>query len=475
MSDRADETIITSVVGLSDRGRVRGNNEDALIICDPYTGQELGMGAQLEYPVVTNRLLMIISDGMGGTAGGEVASRLTTSVMQVEIPRLPRELSAQSRLNAAIEEANATVRRERTHNIKLRTMGATVTAALVEGNTVYIAEVGDSRAYIVRGDRLKQLTTDQTMVQVMLDSGLITPQAAATSKNRNILLQAIGIEEHLQIAVNALELRRGDTLLLCSDGLSSKLNAQEMGEIIRNAASLEIAAQALVDEANERGGDDNITVILASFDGDGLNPLVHNTITRSLHILSRFDPEQEAQPKAKLLTRPATCGDWQEAGVFGYYPHTAQLSRFTTLDNYGQYIVCRRGDTLKVSCEPEPDTVYCLVSGRYRLVVETASKKRREVALIVAVTDMRPDEVIQPELAIRDFGYDTNPDGSVQVFVPIKRQLFVGSLAFLGSEVRSATLWCEDKENAFIQVPKQVYTQMGDILGERFLTALRYC
>src|SRR5438552_3008624 len=156
-----NDLIITTVVSTTDVGLVRANNEDCLLISDPYTGQYLGENLQLNYPSSDNRLLLVVSDGMGGAEGGEIASRLTTSIMQTEMPRLPRRLSAQSRLSAAIEEANAAVRQERLVDKKLGAMGATITAALIEHNMAYIGEVGDSRAYIMREGRLKQITTDQ--------------------------------------------------------------------------------------------------------------------------------------------------------------------------------------------------------------------------------------------------------------------------------------------------------------------------
>lgn len=459
-----DDVIITTVVGITDTGLVRSNNEDCLLISDPYTGQYLGENTQLTYPAADNRLLVAVSDGMGGAEGGEIASKLTTYMMQSELPRLPRRISPQSRLTAAIEEANAIVRQERKVDPRLHAMGATITAVLIERDIAYIAEIGDSRAYIMRNGRIKQLTTDQTMIQVMLDSGLISPQAAATSNNRNILLQAIGAQEYLQIAVNAIELKRHDLLLICSDGLSGKLSADDMANILKKGQSLDVTAKEMVDLAKERGGEDNISVILVYIDGNGLRPHTQETLSRAIRVLSRFDPEQEALPKAKLLSRPATLEDWLSAAVIDYYAHTpAQRSELATLGEFGDYVVCRRGDTLTVSLEPLPDTLYCLVSGCYRLEVETADRRKQTLALLISPTDRRPDEEVQMRMGL-EMG-----------MVRVKRQFFVGSVASLGDAVRSATIWCEDDENAMIQIPQRVYLAMGQILGERFLTAVRHC
>ncbi|MFY9225944.1 MAG: protein phosphatase 2C domain-containing protein [Blastocatellia bacterium] len=457
--------ITTSVVGITDIGLVRSNNEDCLLISDPYTGQYLSEDYQNNYPVEYNRLLVAVSDGMGGAEGGEIASKLTTYMMQSELPRLPRRLSPQSRLSAAIEEANTIVREERKADSRLHAMGATITAVLIEQDMAYIAEVGDSRAYIMRNGRLKQLTTDQTMIQVMLDSGMITPQAAANSANRNILLQSIGGQEYLQVAVNAIELKRDDLFLLCSDGLSGKISTEDMTDILNSGESLNIVAKEMVELAKERGGEDNISVILVRLTGEGLKPHSQETLSRAIKILSRFDPEQEAQPKAKLLTRPATFEDWVQAAVVDYYAHTQeQRDALETLTEFGDYLVCRRGDTLTVSLEPMSDTIYCLVSGSYRLEVETLDKRKQTIAIVIAPTDKRADEEIQMTMGIEK--------GLGVLWV--KRQFFIGSVGFFGENITSATLWCEDEENVLLQVPQRIYLAMGNTLGDRFLTAIRY-
>jgi serine/threonine protein phosphatase PrpC len=460
-----DGIITTTVVGITDIGLVRSNNEDCLLMTDPYTGQYLSENHRHSYPVEYNRLLIAVSDGMGGAEGGEIASKLTTYMMQSELLRLPRKLSPQSRLSAAIEEANAIVREERKADARLHAMGATITAILIERDMAYIAEIGDSRAYIMRNGRMKQLTTDQTMIQVMLDSGLITPQAALNSANRNILLQAVGTQEYLQVAVNAIELRADDLFLICSDGLSGKLSTDDMTSIVNSGEPLMVVAREMVELAKERGGEDNISVILARIEGSGLKSHSQETLSRAIKVLSRFDPEQEAQPKAKLLTRPATFEDWINASVVDYYSHTEeQKNRLTELVEFGDYMVCRRNDTLTVGLDSMPDTIYCLVSGCYRLEVETIDRRKQTVAIFISPTDSRSDDDIQMKMGV-EMGLGT---------LWIKRQFLIGSLGFFGDTVVSATLWCEDSENILMQVPQRVYVQMARILGERFLNSVRY-
>lgn len=457
--------ITTTVVGITDIGLVRRNNEDCLLISDPYTGHYLSENCQHSYPTEYNRLLIAVSDGMGGAEGGEIASKLTTYMMQSELPRLPRKLSPQSRLSAAIEEANHIVREERKADARLHAMGATITAVLIERDMAYIAEIGDSRAYIMRGGRIKQLTTDQTMIQVMLDSGLITPQAAANSANRNILLQAIGAQEYLQVAVNAIELRQNDLFLICSDGLSGKITTDDMTEIINSDKSLDLIAKEMIELAKQRGGEDNISVILTHVSGDGLKNHSQETLSRAIKILSRFDPEQEAIPKARLLTRSATLEDWLSAAIVDYYTHDRnQKEQLGQLIEFGDYLVCRRGDTLTVSIESMPDTIYCLVSGCYRLEVETLDRRKQTIAVFLSPTDTRADEEIQMKMGI-EVGLGV---------LWVKRQFFISSIGFFGENIASATLWCEDEENILLQVPQRVYSAMGSILGERFVMAIRY-
>src|SRR5262249_50306571 len=191
-----------------------------------------------------------------------------------------------------------------------------------------------------------------------------------------------------QIAVNSIELKRGDTMLLCSDGLSGKVSAAEMATIIRKNGSLEESAKELIELAKQRGGEDNITVILARFDGEGLKPKAQETLTRSINVLSRFDPTKEATAKSKLLTRPALFADWESIDMVYYYAHNEeQLQRLSQMGEFGQFVVCRRGDILTVSADPYPDTLYCLVSGRYILEVETTDGRKHNLAMLVSPMD----------------------------------------------------------------------------------------
>ena len=147
-------------------------------------------------------------------------------------------------------------------------MGATLTAVLVDENEAYIAEVGDSRAYLLRGGVLRQLTEDQSFVQAMINAGEISSQEANTSAWRNVILQAVGHDTQLKVALGKLSLRQRDLLILCSDGLTSQVSDDDVCATILGASTLAAACDRLIALANERGGGDNITVLLAGVGGD---------------------------------------------------------------------------------------------------------------------------------------------------------------------------------------------------------------
>jgi hypothetical protein len=169
-------------------------------------------------------------------------------------------------------------------------MGATVTALFVSGNRAYIAEVGDSRAYVVRENKIRQLTTDQSLFEVLTQSGSFPIGLEPADSTRSIILQSMGGQEKIHVAITSLELCFGDYLLLCSDGLSNKLTPEEMWEITSNAPNLERAGVKMVDLAKERGGEDNITVVLAKFEGNGLSKGISKTLTQSIEILTAYNP-----------------------------------------------------------------------------------------------------------------------------------------------------------------------------------------
>ena len=258
-----------SVFARTDIGMQRSGNEDAFMVADLTTGN-VGLGPDMStHPLGVRGSLMVVSDGMGGAVAGEIASEMAVTSIRESLMDMPTDLSVSERLKLATEIANEKIWEHAQQNPELSGMGATVTAVLVQGTTAYIGQVGDSRAYLVRGDQIKQLTKDQSLAQMLIDSGAITPEQVS-SVPQNVIMQALGTQPTVKVALTAVELFRNDCLLICSDGLSNKIQAIEMREMARSSTDLTATCRRLVEIANERGGEDNITVILARFDGEAL-------------------------------------------------------------------------------------------------------------------------------------------------------------------------------------------------------------
>lgn len=281
--------VTITFAALSDVGRTRSVNEDAFQLTDLTTGKSFEVSPTSgSFQLGPNGALLLISDGMGGHAAGEVASATVIasirSALQSSAVGPP-----QQRLEAAVRRANADVlaaaQAKGRHG-----MGATLTGVLVDEQTAYIAEVGDSRAYLLRSGRLKQLTRDQSLVQMLVDQGLMKPEEAEHSARKNILLQAIGSVSEVHAAIGQVMLRRGDKLLLCSDGISNAVAHDELLEILKANGPWPACAH-LVQLANERGGEDNLTALVALFDGAGLAvPEPSETVTATFAVIKDFGP-----------------------------------------------------------------------------------------------------------------------------------------------------------------------------------------
>lgn len=447
-------TIRTFLTGLSDVGKRRKKNEDSILLVDLETGTKIETYSVVERESSQNSLLLIVSDGMGGYEGGEVASKITVDAIWSELVRMPKQLSPHSRMESAIEEANRRVWRYKRDNPMLQKMGATATAILIEKDRAYIADVGDSRAFIIRDGRIKQLTTDQTMAQMLVQVGAITEQEAAQSQRKNILLQAIGSNQFLQIPVSALHLQRGDILMLCSDGLTTKLQNRELMMVIQKQSSLDVAAKELINMANDRGGDDNISVVIAKFEGEGLEAKIQaETLTKQIEVYASYNPSQSAGPRPKREVREATFEDWMQTAVLGRFcQNQEQLQKLASLSRFGDYIVFRRGDYLQPS--PEQSDHYWLVSGRYRILYSRGTNSFEPYCFFVSPTDQRTDAEIQ----------------NGELLVKVRRQFFINTLAMLG-ECQKA-IRCEDEENAMIRIPYEIYQAIAPLLGDSYVHIL---
>jgi len=289
------------IFGATDVGKVRANNEDKFVVADLNRDRQLSFAEVVELDVLDSGILMAVSDGMGGEQAGEVASALVVEALVQTLGKQKAEHGAarKEQIERAVAKANAEVWRAASDTPDKHGMGATLTACFVEGPEAYIAEVGDSRAYLIRSGRIRQMTRDQSFVQLLLESGVISESEIATYPHRNVILQAMGQRPEVTVAIGRLSLRRGDILLLCSDGLSGKVQADEMRTIVQETGDLKAACKRLVDLANERGGEDNITVVLAGAFGEGLpTPMRAETVTQTFEVLQDYAPPPSTPPTA---------------------------------------------------------------------------------------------------------------------------------------------------------------------------------
>ncbi|MGH9825502.1 MAG: protein phosphatase 2C domain-containing protein, partial [Blastocatellia bacterium] len=249
------------------------------------------------------------------------------------------------RMKRAAETANESIWNQAQSNPSLTGMGATLTAVLVEGTSALIAQVGDSRAYMIRGDQIKQVTKDQSLIQLLMESGAIKPDQAS-SVPQNVIMQALGTSPIVQVAITSVQLYRNDYLLLCSDGLSNKVQTEEMKQVVQLSPDLAAGCRKLVEMANERGGEDNITVIIARFDGESLYSAAessNNTITGSFEVLSEFSlseshleasnqfhgigkPPEQIQPTTLVLSAIPETPEQPPVAVAAELPSQAQAN-----------------------------------------------------------------------------------------------------------------------------------------------------
>jgi serine/threonine protein phosphatase PrpC len=268
--------IIVHVFGRTDVGRTREHNEDTFVVAD-LTAMNASLQPEVRTHVAGPRgSLFMVADGMGGAAAGEVASAMATEVALAEMDRRWRssddhdpELFAHA-LRGATEVANQRIHAYAQAHPENRGMGTTATIAGFLGDTLYVCQVGDSRGYLVRDGVAKQITKDQSLMQKLVEAGEMTAEEAEVSERRNIILQALGPEPTVKVDLTSQQVKRGDVLILCSDGLSGQVRANEIAEVVKNEPDLVQVCKKLIDLANEAGGPDNITVVAARFEGDGL-------------------------------------------------------------------------------------------------------------------------------------------------------------------------------------------------------------
>src|SRR5438093_2675161 len=270
------KAIRVEVFGKTDLGRTRDHNEDRFLVADLTRNAASLQPDVRQHNIGPRGTLFVVADGMGGAAAGELASEMATDTIYAHLLKTwnaEHEATPQRfayRLKEAVEVANASIHAHAKAHPEVRGMGTTTTAAGVLNDHLYLTQVGDSPAYLIRHGQAVQLTKDQSLMQRLVEAGELTEEEAARSERRNIILQALGPDPKVKVDLTYQEVRKGDVLVLCSDGLSGQVKKQEIAEIVTRERDLQAACDRLIALANERGGPDNITVVIARFDGDGL-------------------------------------------------------------------------------------------------------------------------------------------------------------------------------------------------------------
>jgi PPM family protein phosphatase len=256
--------------GRTDVGRIREHNEDNFLVAD-LSQNARGLMENIRTHVVgASGTLFAVCDGMGGAAAGEVASKLAVDIIyeQMQAGGAPRHRDEFARrLVRAVEVAGMRIFAEAKLDRNRRGMGTTATAAALVDDHLFLAQVGDSRGYLLRGDQLQLVTRDQSLVNQLIEAGQLTEEEAENFEHSNIILQALGTADSVQVDLTYVKVRQGDTLLLCSDGLSGMVRTEELRQALLAHPEPIDVCKVLTDRANDAGGHDNITVIVAKFDG----------------------------------------------------------------------------------------------------------------------------------------------------------------------------------------------------------------
>lgn len=323
----------------TDVGQVREHNEDNFLVADLTRRSRGLLEANRATTVGGQGAVFAVCDGMGGAAAGEIASQLAVDIIYERMVEglderpLKRDELAR-RLVRAVEAAGLRIFHEAKADRSRRGMGTTVTAAALVDEMLFFAQVGDSRGYILRGDTLVQLTRDQSLVNQLIEAGQLTEEEAETFEHNNIILQALGTSDTVQVDLTYAEVRQGDILLLCSDGLSGMVRFEEIREVLRSSTEPLEICKSLTERANQAGGHDNITVIVVQFDGSSLKQVVpedeplkyrkyilgeeHESTTvpnaSALAAHAGGEPVADGAPRGPSVVSVPPAGAWHEHG-----------------------------------------------------------------------------------------------------------------------------------------------------------------
>ena len=276
MFGRSSKPIRVQVFARTDLGKTREHNEDCFLVADLTRGERSADRVPRQHELGERGSLLVVADGMGGAAAGEIASVMATDTIFEQMRKMwgaEKEATAQRfayRLKEAVEVANTHIHTYAKAHPEVRGMGTTTTAAGVLNADLDPAR--QAAGYAAAGAAAISVLIEPRHWQRLVEAGELTEEEAAQSERRNIILQALGPDPKVKVDLTHQELRRGDLLVLCSDGLSGLVKKEEIAEAVGPGTDLAGAAERLIALANERGGPDNITVIIARFDGEGLRP-----------------------------------------------------------------------------------------------------------------------------------------------------------------------------------------------------------
>jgi protein phosphatase len=278
--------MVVSAAACTDQGQERSDNQDRVVVASAASGLAWEAPAALAMAVDPSAgFYALVCDGMGGEAGGAIASTLAVETIAGAMRARWVQRSAEPAGSVALDEARISLalvasleaasarikQRARDEPVYAR-MGTTATLATIVHGALVCAQIGDSRAYVLRGDALVQLTEDQTMVELLRKTGAVPPDQIASIVGPNVILQALGSSTRLEVAITRTPLAQGDVVLVCSDGLFGVVDDTEIRGLLRTSATLALACERLVARANEQGGPDNISCAAFAIASDALPP-----------------------------------------------------------------------------------------------------------------------------------------------------------------------------------------------------------
>jgi protein phosphatase len=254
-----------AICGATDVGARRADNQDTFVIADLRSGDLSNPCSRTEIPLSGQGILLLVCDGMGGAAAGDLAARIAAEAVKHQLlgagPAVAKH--PDESLKSAVSGANGAVLAEAQARPAARDMGTTCTAAIVLPDRLAVAQVGDSRAYLLHDGRLQRLTRDQTMADELVAAGALRPEDVAGYRYRHVLVQAVGTQSTIEPITSSAKLCRGDRILLCSDGLHGAVPDDEIARILGGPGDINRVTRALIQAALAAGGPDNVTVVVA--------------------------------------------------------------------------------------------------------------------------------------------------------------------------------------------------------------------